>query len=568
MKLSVPALSVGMILMLQAAATLAATPAELQQIERIQQEEQQRQQRQLDLDRSRARPPVNLQPATPARPASRPDGPCREVREIHLNGASLLLNTTQDKLVAPYVGRCLNVNDIERLMGEVTAHYMNAGYITARVYLGAQDLSTGRLELTVVEGLLERLRIEDGGTGSVSRFNAFPAMTGKPLNLRDVEQGLDQLNRLASNNATMSIEPGTAPGDSVLVVTNPDARRWRVNASVDSYGSKSTGLGQAATGVSVDNPLGFDDFASFSDRRSVDRDNKRRNSVADSLSYSIPFGYLLLSAGTSHSTYTTTFQTNSGLDSRADGDSLLTYVRADQVVWRDKVNLLTLSGTLTSKDTKSYIGGQLLDVSSRKLSVGDVDLSLRTRLGGGVLFLGAGVSRGLKMFGALEDMANLPDNAPRAQFTKGRLSANWSNQFPLGERTVDLSSSLSGQLSRDVLYGSEQLLIGSVFSVRGFRDNSLANDNGWMLRNEVGARTPFEAFGMSGSWRVYAGLDAGYVRGRAWEGQRGTLVGAATGFQTKLGPVSLDTFFMAPVHRPAGFTSDDGTLQAWLSVAY
>lgn len=54
----------------------------------------------------------------------------------------------------------------------------------------------------------------------------FPGVKGSVLQLRDIEQGLDQLNRLPSNNATMRIEPGAEAGSSRVLINNVQKRTW------------------------------------------------------------------------------------------------------------------------------------------------------------------------------------------------------------------------------------------------------------------------------------------------------------------------------------------------------
>jgi len=563
-----PKLCAAAALVMQAMAALAQTPAELQQIDRLQREEQQRQQRQFERDRSSARPPVSLQPEAAQKPVRRPAGPCHLITDIRLNGAGLLIESTRDRLLRPYLGQCLGVSDIERLMGDVTAHYVNRGYIAARVYLGPQDLSSGRLELTVVEGILKTLRIEDGGAQSISPANTFPWVSGRVLDLRDIEQGLDQVNRLASNNATMSIEPGAQPGESDVVVTNTPGNRWHLTATADTFGSKPTGRAQGSVTASLDNVMGFDDFVSVTDRRTLHPDGNRRNSVSDSVTYTIPFGWTLLSTGLSYSSYASVFRTPANLEMHSTGNAKNAYLRADRVVYRDRDNLLTLSGTVTRKESTTFLAEQRVDVSSRALTVGDLDLSLRTRAAGGVLFLGAGLSHGLRWFNALDDADHLPDTAPHAQFDKQRASASWSRQFALGGSSLDIGSQISGQYSKQVLYGSEQMSVGGVYSVRGFEDSSLANDIGWMWRNDVGLTTPMQVGSLAGSWRPYLGLDTGRVRGRHQDGDAGRLSGAALGLQLRVAKVALDTYVMAPIGGHSAFPDAKASVQASLSISF
>src|SRR3546814_8677404 len=106
-------------------------------------------------------------------------------------------------LVAPYLGRCVTVDDIERLLGEVTKAYIDRGYATTRAYLPEQDLSSGRLRIEVVEGRISRIEVDGSG---VFVPGAFLYPDGDRLNLRRLEQGLDQINRLRSEEHTSELQ--------------------------------------------------------------------------------------------------------------------------------------------------------------------------------------------------------------------------------------------------------------------------------------------------------------------------------------------------------------------------
>ncbi|MFX6461494.1 ShlB/FhaC/HecB family hemolysin secretion/activation protein, partial [Acinetobacter baumannii] len=106
-------------------------------------------------------------------------------------------------------------------------------------------------------------------------------------NLRDIEQGLDQINRLRSNSATMDIEPGGVAGASTIVVRNRPRKRWSVNVAVDNTGSQSTGRELASAALAIDSPLGLNDFLNLSGRINTDADHDDRLSQSVSMLYSI-----------------------------------------------------------------------------------------------------------------------------------------------------------------------------------------------------------------------------------------------------------------------------------------
>lgn len=269
----------------------AQTPSDVEaaarQAERLQNEMNQRIQQQRLQDLQSEQPPTRLQvPVQP--PRQRESTVCRDIDTVEIVNATLLSERVRRDIQESYQGRCLGVAEIEQLLADVTAAYMSRGYVAARAYLPGQDLSQGKLVIEVEEGRLERIDINDGDKRSISPGNVYPGKVGEPLNLRDLEQALDQINRLASNNATMEILPGTEPGDSRVRFNNQPGRPYRLNLTYDNSGQKSTGRNQLGINVGLDNPLGFNDFLSLTHRRAQPYESGKRSSYFNNASYVLP----------------------------------------------------------------------------------------------------------------------------------------------------------------------------------------------------------------------------------------------------------------------------------------
>lgn len=521
------------------------------QNEQVQREEQLRQQEQLRRDQESRKAPTRLDVPL-VEPKSRLAGPCRDIREVKVKGANLLSISTVNEITASYAARCLAVNDIEKLLAELTNAYISAGYVTARAYLPQQDLSGGVLEIQVIEGRVEKILIKDDDKRSISVGNVAPGVVGSPLNLRDFEQALDQINRLASNNATFEIEPGTDAGDSVVVIGNSPARTYRGNISYDNQGSVATGQEQTGVNVAWDNMLGFNDFVSLTHRRATPFDSQGASSWSNSLNYIVPYGYSTLILALSNSAYTSAFKAASGSVLHSRGTSEQISMRLDRTIYRNQTDRWNLAAAITAKDSKSYLENVFLAVSSRRLSILDLDSSYTTRFVGGVLTLDLGYARGLKLFHALEDAENLPSVAPKAQFDKWKFGVSYMFPFKAAGLDWSLNSSLVGQKAGDVLYGSEQIFIGGIYTVRGFVKNTLAGDTGYYWRNDLSFRLPFNIPGeFSGMFRPYIALDHGYVDNRVENVPDGSLTGSAIGCSVSIGKASVDVFTTHPLHQPA-----------------
>ena len=544
---------------------VAAAQRQADMVQRQQQEQILRDQR-AGQGQARKTESVDVNALSPKVDASQAAGQCRDIDAIQVQGVTQLLQARVDEITQPFLGRCLGVPEVEQILGEITRAYMLRGFVTTRAYLPAQDLGQGKLQILVVEGKVEKVRIEGQGRKGFRPGNTIPTAPGDLLNLRDLEQGIDQINRLQSNSASFDIVPGSEPGLSEVIVRNTPARFYRWNLSADNQGSDSTGKQQLGVSFSSDSALGFSEFIMATHRESLPLNDKGARSVSDSLMVAVPYGYNTFTYNGSISSYRSTLRAPSGLALLSDGDSSNHSLSWDRLVYRNQSTRLNLTGTFTLKDTKNYLEGQYLGVSSRKLAVLDLDSALSTGWGPGVLGLSLGWSQGLKSAGALRDIAGLPDFAPRAQFRKIKYGASYFLPFRTLGHDWTWSSTLTGQQAKTTLFGSEQISIGSLYSVRGFVKGSLSGDTGYYLRNDLSTRSVFTPGKQVLPVRWYAGVDMGSVRNRAAGVPQGALVGAALGASVNWKGGNWDVSTTCPLATPQG-TNKEGC-QTWFRLGY
>lgn len=550
------------------AQTQADIDAAQRQAETIQQQEQQRIQQDQAAARRRSERVngMDTQPLVPKIEVPSIGATCRDISEITIKDAPHLSGSVRKQINSEFAGHCLNVGDIERILTIITKDYIDRGFITTRAYLPPQDLSKGHLEILVIEGTVEKILIQDGNSKSISIRNVFPGIEGNVLNLRDLEQGVEQINRLISNNAKLDIQPGDKPGESTVVVNNQPQHRLHLTLSLDNQGQSATGKQQAGVTGSADNLLGFDENISLTHRESTPGDPASKFARSDNLNINIPFGYSTLSLGSSYSQYASTILLPSGLTLVSSGNSKYDNVRLDRVVYRSQVTRASLAATLTTKESNNYLDGQYLGVSSRNLTVLDLDSTLNTALVGGVISVNLGYARGLSAMGALQDSDSLPDSAPHAQFSKFKYGFNYSRPFRVLNKDLSFTSQLTGQASNQVLYSTEQILIGGLYSVRGFVNNVLSGDDGYYWRNEVSLYQPITVGSEMISSRLYAGYDTGAVRNSDPTIPQGHLAGMAVGISASWRGATWDFFNTRALSLPSSMTKESS--QTWFRVAY
>jgi hemolysin activation/secretion protein len=550
-------------------AQTAADRAEAaRQADIIQRQNLERMQREMQsvLPADRAPSGIDTRELEPKVDASAAGKKCHDITTIRISGAPNLSPEVREQIEREFSKSCLGVVEIEKILAEITRDYISRGYVTTRAYLPQQDLSKGTLEILVLEGVVDKIMLEDGEHNSIRLGTVFPR-AGDILNLRDFEQGVEQVNKLSSNNAMMDIQPGDKAGTSSIVIRNQPGTPFHASFSGDNQGSESTGRQQYAATLMSDRLLGLNELLLYTHRRSHPHDEERQSSESDSLSVVTPFGYSTVSLSMNRSRYTSTIVAPSGLDLQFRGESATDSLRLERVMLRDRTTRVTFASMLTVKDSKSWLAGQYLGISSRDLSVLDLDASVSTGVAGGVLNLDFGLAKGLRFAGALSDADNLPHEAPRAQFEKFKYGIGYSIPFRMAGKDFSFSTQATGQHAMDTLYGSEQILIGGIYSVRGFVRNALSGDSGYYVRNELSMRHTLRSNkGETIGVRLFTGVDFGVVRNRVADVPSGRLTGMAFGMNLNWRGASFEIFNTRPLDFPDFFTRE--APQTWVRFNY
>lgn len=546
------------LLSLSIAPLQAAEPSALGQEGLRQQQQQQRDLQQLQLEQRRRqleRGSFGPAPSTPALPAQvTADERCWPLSGTRIGGVTLLSSRELNEQLKPQIASCMGVGQINHLLATITRLYVDAGYIASRPYLVSAPAAGQSLDIRVDEGYVESIELQDQSL-PVALGGAFPGMLGKPLNLRDLEQGLDQLNRLRSLDLTADIAPGSQPGASRIILRSRSsaASRWALGMGLDNLGSASTGRDRDTLSLSLDSPLQLNDLLSIN--LSDTLNHGPRYSRNASLYYAIPYGYWTYSLFASHAEYRAPFKLSSTtLYSRGLTDQLS--LRADRVLWRDQGHQLSASLQLAHKDVDSYLENIRLGIQSPTLTVAEAGLNLFW-LNSAVWNLDINYAQGLRWWGADDDAQRQNSNLPKAQFRKYRANlSQWRNGQFAGQ-AWQWQSQLSLQYSPDPLPAIEQLLGTDDSAVRGYRENSASGATGAIWRNTL--RLPLNS-GLPVQITPRLGLDNGWLKAdHGAPGQR--LSGASVGLNLSWKNLQVDFDYQRSLNTPKGFGNEPET---WL----
>lgn len=496
-------------------------------------------------------------PAAAATPTPEAAGPCFVVTGIRFEGADQLDADARTTLTHPFLHTCMGLPHINALIRDVSQWYLAQGFITSRAFLPEQDLASGTLTIAVLEGRVERI-VVDGQPDRITR-TLFPGLVGEVLNLRDLEQGVDQLSRLRTLSYQLDIQPGTAAGQSIVNLKG--SRRLPLQGSLefDNSGQQSTGEEQGRMSLSADNLWSLAEQWSLGGSRSTDG-RAAHDATNWQAGLSLPYGYWLFDAGYQYSDYRNDLLSRGYVyDSR--GNTRTSTGTLSRTLYRDGQSKVSAVLGITHRQSRNFIMEQLLESSSYRLSSLRSGLNLATRVDHHFFTLNPTLTLGTDWFGADSDRGR-PVAAPRAQFEKWGLFGSYSTAW----QQLGWLSTLYGQWSPDTLYSVERVSLGGDASVRGFKEQSLSGDVGGYLRNELSwqAQTP----AWLGQWRGWLALDMGRVdlgnQGDRWRG----MVGTALGWEQRYRHVAGNLSVGFPISAPAWLNADPYVVNYRLSINF
>ena len=522
-------------------------------------------------EQQEAQPDVRLQAAPEESVGRLPadETPCFVINRITLDGEDAdhfrWALKAADPKNDPATGRCLGTAGVDIVMKRVQNAIIARGYVTTRILAAPQDLKGGTLALTVVPGRIHAIRFADGEQPHPALWNAMPAAPGDLLNLRDIEQALENFQRVPTATVDIQIAPPLEgaqgrPGESDLLISWQQRTRFRANLTLDDSGSASTGKLQAGATVSLDNLARLNDLFYFNAGKSV-FNGSGRDTDSWSAHYSVPFGHWLVGVNASDYDYR---QSVAGAYETYvySGASRNAELRLTRMLFRNASFKTSGYARGWYRDSNNFIDDTEIEVQRRRMAGWELGLSHKHFIGNSTLDASVAYRRGTAAFNALP----APEEAFGEGTARGRVitaDAQLMIPFKLGQQSVRYTSNWRAQWNRSLLVPQDRFSIGGRYTVRGFDgEMSLTGERGWLLRNELG-------FALGGGQEAYLGADYGHVGGPATRWQMGDyLAGMAMGLRGGVAHAQWDVFVGSPLHKPRGFPTAYTTFGFNLSASF
>jgi hemolysin activation/secretion protein len=422
-------------------------------------------------------PPLVL-PAPPEPPPHRDrfaTGVRAHVGRVRVEGSTVFSAQELEQVTRPWTNRSIDTGELEDLVEAITRLYIDRGYLTSGAYVPDQDLAGDELLIRVVEARLTDVRIEGNRwyRDAWLRRRLLAAIDA-PLNVKQVEE---QLQLLLQNEDFAGVRavlrPGPERGQDVLEITVDERMPFGLNLMVANDNPPAIGEIRGQAHAEDRSLLGF------ADRLDAGLEFAEGLNVQD-VGYELPF----LPQGTS---VLARYR-------RSAGDVVEKPFEAANIeseTWTATVGLrhpllLTTQHQLTigligerRRSTTSLDGQRFSFVPGP--DDGRVDLTVlralqewNWRSPQDVLATRSTLSFGLDALGATRNSGDVPDG----RFFSWLGQAQWAHRFPDSLLGSQLITRVDLQLADKPLFTIEQIAIGGVRTVRGYRENLLVSDDG------------------------------------------------------------------------------------------
>lgn len=402
---------------------------------------------------------------------------------VQFDGGNPLPGQGVDAVIAPFLNQWTTLAEVEELRYRLTKHYVDQGYINSGVVLVPnQTITDGVLRFQVIAGRLQDIRVTGQGRLHPNyvrrRIHREPDAVFNRFELQERFQLLLQDPLIEQIQG--ALQPGTEPGTAVLDLEVTTARPWELYLRTDNARPPSTGAERLYVGGTLRNLTGWGDALELYIGRGYEGQGKE-----GAIDWSIPLNArgTRLSVGYERSDASLIEDPLRDLD--IESETQRAEIAVSHPLWQDLQGSLELGLMLSWAENKTTLLGEAFDFSPGSVSGESRVSALR--------FLTNFSRRSERQAFALYSQFSLGVDALDATIHSSQWPDSeffsWLGQAQYVRRLTDDGAQMilrgAAQLSGDSLLPLERFSVGGLYTVRGYRENTLVGDQGYAATLEV-----------------------------------------------------------------------------------
>lgn len=399
-----------------------------------------------------------------------------QVKTIEVVGSTVFGEAEFKPITQPLEGKSVTRDELQQAVDKITQLYLEKSYITSRAVLDENSLGTGVVQIQIVEGSIEEIIIE--GAQRLENYARSRIALGAdtPLNTAQLE---DQLRLLKVDplfeTVEASLKAGSGVGKSILAVRVQEADPFEGSIGIDNYSPPSVGPERINLSLLYRNLTGLGDSIAVAYRPRIETIGG---------TYQLEFAYQVpLNPMNGKLALRTVIDRNEIVNGRFEVLDISSEAERYEVSYRQPLILtpreefaLSVGFAYQDSQTSTFLGPTRFGIGPNeegvsKTSVFTLGQDYTLRDPSGAWGFRSQLRFGTGLFEATSNAGEIPDS----EFF------SWLGQIQRVQILNDnnfLILQLDLQLTPDALLPSEQFVIGGAQSVRGYRQNVLAGDNG------------------------------------------------------------------------------------------
>ena len=188
-----------------------------------------------------------------------------DINRFEVEGNTLL---TSDEILAaifPYTGKRRDFADVQRALEALQRAYRKRGFTAVQVTLPQQKLVQGVVRFKVIEVHIKSITVQGNEHHDYANVRASqPRLKeGESPNSHEIVAGLRVANENPSKQTTVWLKTGEKVGDVDATIKIVDEKPWKVFASGDNTGNRTTGIYRVGFGAQHSNLFNLDHVFTF-----------------------------------------------------------------------------------------------------------------------------------------------------------------------------------------------------------------------------------------------------------------------------------------------------------------
>lgn len=404
------------------------------------------------------------------------------VSRFHITGQDLFSEEELLALMADATGKELTLTEIELRARAITKFFRERGYMMAGVYVPAQQIKDGVVELTVVVGRYDQIIWNKKAVVQDAELQLQLGSVKSDAYIKkdSLERAIWLLNDLAGVEAKATLAPGGKPGTANLILDIlPKGKPVFGDIGIDNYGNRFTGKNELFTDIVVNN------MNRKGDQLAINGITTGSGLSSGSIAYQQP---MFTAGGKLQIGYSRLHYALGEEYASADASGVADTVDVNYryAFHRSRVSNLYGQVGFAWKSLTDYLAAVSTDKSSTAMVVGINGDSFDGWGGGGNNYYSLTYRYGHLNYNG---PAGLAEPSTLGHFGKWNMTAS-RHQYINDHLTF--SAFMSAQATANNLDSSEKMSLGGAYGVRAYPQGEASSDEGILFNAEMRWKVPMK----------------------------------------------------------------------------